>query len=179
MGRELPLPTLCSYMSQIEPTDGVMYPESVVYLQRQGKLHTRLGRLPEIQIVSLDEGCTVDTLEFHRKGLSRKHNQEHRAEFSDLLERMVDAFKRRDLEEIGRVSTRSAYVNQKINPKRHLRAVHDVCLATGGLGVVTSHSGTCLGIKYDVNRENHAASVTRALEALSPLGAVNIYDTVK
>lgn len=179
MGRELPLPDLCGYMSEIEPTDGVMYPESVVYLQRKGKLHARLGRLSEIQILSLDEGGTIDTLEYHRKGLSRAHNQEHREEFNVLLDRIVDAFGRRDLEEIGRVSTRSAEINQIINPKRHLGAVHDVCRATDGLGMVTSHSGTCLGILYDVRRDSHVTNVKRAIESLSVLGSVSIYDTVK
>ncbi len=179
MGRELPLADLCGYMSQIEPTDGVMYPESVIYLQRQGRLLARLGRLAEIQILSLDEGGTIDTLEYHRKGLSRTHNQEHREEFNLLLDRMIAAFKRRDLEEVGCVSTRSAQINQKINPKRHLGAVHAVCRDTEGLGMVTSHSGTCLGILYDMRREGHQARLARAIESLSALGSVNIYDTVK
>ncbi len=67
MGRELPLGELCRDMSGIEPTDGVMFAESVVYLQRKGVLWSRLGRLSGIQILSLDEGGTIDTLEYHRR----------------------------------------------------------------------------------------------------------------
>lgn len=178
MGRELAIEDLCGYMSEIEPTDGVMYAESVVYLQRKGRLHARLGRLPEIQIVSLDEGGTIDTLEYHRNGLSRTYNQEHREEFNVLLDRIVAAFARNDLDEIGRVSTASAFLNQKINPKRHLDEVHAVCGRTDGLGLVTSHSGTCLGILYDVRRADHAVNVQRAVGALSALGSVSIYNTI-
>ncbi|AYQ88034.1 kinase [Burkholderia sp. Ap-962] len=178
LGRELPLEQLCRDMSGIEPTDGVMFAESVVYLQRKGMLRARLGRLPNLQIVSLDEGGTLDTLEYHRGGEANRHNREHRAEFNELLERIVAAFAARDLAEIGRVSTRSAQINQKVNPKRHLAAVQEVSAATGGLGLVTAHSGTCIGILYEAGRADHAANLARAVDALSAHGSVRVYDTI-
>lgn len=179
IGKELPLSDLCAYMSDIEPTDGVMYAESVVYLQRKGRLWSRLGRLSDIQILSLDEGGTVDTLEYHRRGIAHRHNQEHRNEFNELLERIVLAFRDWDLDEIGRVSTRSAYINQKINPKKHLELVHEACRATRGIGLVTSHSGTCIGILYDSRRLDHKANLNKAIAMLSGHGTVNVYDAVK
>ncbi|WP_413541678.1 kinase [Collimonas humicola] len=179
MGKELPLSDLCSYMSDIEPTDGVMYPESVVYLQRKGRLWSRLGRLSDVQILSLDEGGTVDTLEYHRRGLAHQHNHEHRDEFNQLLDRIVAAFRNWDVDEIGRVSTRSAYINQKINPKKHLEVVHEACRATNGIGLVTSHSGTCIGILYDIRRPDHQLNLSNATGMLSKYGNVNVYDTVK
>jgi uncharacterized protein involved in propanediol utilization len=179
MGKELPLNELCNYMSDIEPTDGVMYPESVVYLQRKGQLWSRLGRLSDVQILSLDEGGTVDTLEYHRRGLAHRHNHEHRDEFNELLDQIVVAFRNWDLDEIGRVSTRSAYINQKINPKKYLEVVHEACRATKGIGLVTSHSGTCIGILYDIRRPDHHVNLNNAIGILSRYGNVNVYDTVK
>ena len=179
MGQELPLGDLCSYMSAIEPTDGVMYHESVVYLQRKGVLHNRLGRLSDIQILSLDEGGTIDTVDYHRRTLAGNHNQQHRTEFNELLERIMVAFKQHDLAAIGQVSTRSAFINQKVNPKKHLETVHAVCQFTGGIGLVTSHSGTCIGILYDTQREQHAARIGRAVKILAEYGQTRIYDTIK
>ncbi|KAA8760595.1 kinase [Burkholderia pseudomallei] len=179
MGRELPLGELCRDMSGIEPTDGVMFAESVVYLQRKGVLWSRLGRLSGIQILSLDEGGTIDTLEYHRRARAHRHNAEHRSEFNELLERIVAAFGTRDLDEIGRVSTRSAYINQKVNPKRHLASVHDVCQATRGLGLVTAHSGTCIGILYETGRAGHRENLARAADALSGYGNIKVYDTIQ
>ncbi len=179
MGIELPLTELCWQMSDIEPTDGLMYAESVVYLQRKGVLWATLGRLPEMQIVSLDEGGTMDTLEYHRTGVAREHDRQHRREYGTLLTRMTDAFARRDVAEIGTVSTRSAYINQQINPKRHLEAVHAVCRQTQGVGLVTAHSGTCIGILYDATLSRHAACVDAAINALSTYGQVHVYDTIK
>lgn len=178
LGCELPLDELCRDMSGIEPTDGVMFAESVVYLQGKGMLWSRLGRLAGLQVVSLDEGGTMDTLEYHRRGGAHRHNREHRGEFGELLERIVAAFSARDLAEIGRVSTRSAYINQRINPKRHLAAVHEVGNATGGLGLVTTHSGTCIGILYDAQDAGHGERLARVVDALSAYGSVRVYDTL-
>ncbi|MDQ1815079.1 kinase [Massilia sp. CCM 9210] len=179
MGKELPLSDLCSYMSEIEPTDGVMYPESVVYLQRKGKLWSRLGRLSDVQILALDEGGTVDTVDYHQRGLAERHNHAYRNEFNQLLDRIVVAFRDGDLDEIARISTRSAYINQEINPKKYLGVVHETCLATNGIGLVTSHSGTCIGILYDMRKPDHQRNLHNASGMLAVHGSVNVYDTVK
>ena len=179
MGIELPLGDLCSYMSDIEPTDGVMYPESVVYLQRKGILRNRLGRLSDLTILALDEGGTIDTLEYHRRALAGNHNLQHRTEFNELLDEMTQAFQQHDLTTIGKVSTRSAFINQKVNPKKNLETVHAVCQQTGGIGLVTAHSGTCLGILYDTRREDYPGNIACAETTLQQYGQTRIYDTIK
>jgi uncharacterized protein involved in propanediol utilization len=172
----IPLDELCQSLSQIEPTDAVMFCESVTYCHVKGALFERLGTLPRVTILSLDEGGCMDTLECHRRGTSVL--PERRREFGALLERLRSGFQRNALQEIAAVSTRSAYINQETNPKRHLERVHSICERTGGAGLVTTHSGTCLGILYDGARPGREADIARAAAELRTYGRVDIHSTV-
>lgn len=122
MGRELPLGELCRDMSGIEPTDGVMFAESVVYLQRKGVLWSRLGRLSGIQILSLDEGGTIDTLEYHRRA---RASAQRRA--SQRVQRTARADRR------GVRHARSRRDRQGVDPQR-VHQPEDQSEAPSGLG---------------------------------------------
>ncbi len=50
-----------------EPTDGVMFPGIALFDHRQGRLMEELGPPPPMEIVALDFGGTVDTVEFNRE----------------------------------------------------------------------------------------------------------------
>jgi uncharacterized protein involved in propanediol utilization len=178
LGIQIPMEELCRSLSQVEPTDGVMFPESVVYFHVKGALCERLGTLPQVEILSLDEGGCVETLNGHWRDAYR-HTPERALEFLSLLDRLRDGFQRNALQEIGAVSTRSAYINQGINPKKHLERVHAVCNETGGAGLITTHSGTCLGILYDNTRPDHAEHLARAAAELQSYGRVDVYATIK
>jgi uncharacterized protein involved in propanediol utilization len=177
-GVRIAMDELCRTLSEVEPTDGVMFPESVVYLHVKGALCERLGPLPNVTILSLDEGGTVETLELHRRGASR-HSAERAREFGVLLERLRRGFRRNALREIGAVSTRSAYINQETNPKKNLKRVHDICRRTDGAGLVTTHSGTCLGILYDDTEPGQEENLCRAVAELRDYGSVNVYATLE
>jgi uncharacterized protein involved in propanediol utilization len=178
LGIRIPTDELCRSLSQVEPTDGVMFSESVIYFHVKGVLCERLGTLPQVKILSLDEGGWVDTLEFHRRGASR-HPAERRREFGALLERLRSGFRQHALQEIGAVSTRSAFINQEANPKKNLDRVYSICERTGGAGVITTHSGTCLGILYDETKPGHEQDLASAAAELRAFGRVDVYATVK
>jgi uncharacterized protein involved in propanediol utilization len=178
LGIRIPMDELCRDLSQVEPTDGVMFSESVMYFHVKGALCERLGSLPQVTILSLDEGGQVDTLDSHHRG-ALCHPAERRREFAALFERLRGGFQRNALQEIGAVSTRSAYINQESNPKKNLERVHSVCQQTGGAGLITTHSGTCLGILYDDTRPEHEENLARAAAELRTYGKVEVYTTVK
>jgi uncharacterized protein involved in propanediol utilization len=178
LGIRIPMDELCRSLSQVEPTDGVMFSESVIYFHVKGALCERLGALPQVKILSLDEGGWVETLEYHRRSASR-HPAERRREFGALLERLRSGFQRNALQEIGAVSTRSAYINQEANPKKNLERVHSICERTGGAGLITTHSGTCLGILYDDTKPGHEQDLAQAAAELRAYGQVDVYATVK
>jgi uncharacterized protein involved in propanediol utilization len=143
----------------------------------KGALYERLGTLPRVEILSLDEGGCVETLDCHRRAACLPR-PDRGAEFRPLLDRLRRGFRENAVQEIGSVSTVSAYINQAINPKKHLDAVQAICDETGGAGLVTTHSGTCLGVLYDVTRPGHRENLARAARALRAYGRVDVYATV-
>lgn len=178
LGVELPLDELCRSLSEVEPTDGVMFPESVTYLHLKGALLERLGSLPQVEVLSLDEGGQLRTLDYHRQGTTQYSAQEQRG-FRELLDRLRRGFERDDLSEVGAVATKSASINQKFNPKKYFDLMHAVCEKTGGAGLVTTHSGTCLGVLYDSTKPDHVDNRERAVVEIRPYGRVDVYTTIK
>jgi len=140
----LPLPQLAAFMCQIEPSDGVMYPGIVAFYHREGRLRNFLGFLPPLTILGIDEGNEIDTLAFNTIPKPFTAADEH--EYQALLTRLTLAIQQRDLHTIGQITTRSAILNQKLNPKRTLYDVLRISEEIGCPGVVVAHSGTCIGL---------------------------------
>ncbi|MER8842900.1 hypothetical protein NKH86_30205 [Mesorhizobium sp. M0913] len=134
-------------MAEIEPSDGVMYPGVVAYQQRACSLLSFLGQMPPLAIVGIDEGGTVETVDYdQRRG---EISASHRAEYHELLDRAQIAIPRGDTASIGRIATASALLHQERVPKEHLNAMLKVSEATDALGVIVAHSGTMIGILLD------------------------------
>ena len=143
---------LSALLGEIEPTDGVMYDECVSFFHRRCKLIERLGALPPLRVVGVDEGSTVDTVEFNAR--AKSHSDMEIDEYSRLLRIISVAIHQRDKRAIGKVSTRSAEINQKYNPKRYLKLAIAVSETLDALGVVVAHSGTYVGVLLDPERED-------------------------
>jgi L-threonine kinase len=152
-GIRIPQHSLARIMSAIEPSDGVMYEGIVSFHQREGIVHSRLGPLPSLTIVALDEGGRAETTELCR---DRGFNSASRlAEYERLLLDLGRAVKRRHLPSVGDVATRSAVLNQDVIPKEHLELFLDLRARYDALGVVATHSGTCLGLLLDPGSLRH------------------------
>jgi len=165
---------LLRFMGRIEPSDGVMFDEIVSFYHRRVALRRRLGSLPPLTIVAVDEGGEVDTLKFNR--LPKPFTESEKVEYGRLLDAISEAIGRRDLDTVGQVATRSAVMNQRLRPKRHLEAVMEVCCRVGGLGTVVTHSGTCIGVLLSPLRTRYAAQFGAACRALVGLeGTVAVY----
>ncbi len=135
---------LQSFLRQIEPSDGVMYPGVVSFYHRKVRLREFLGEVSPITIVAIDEGGEVSTVEFNK--ISKPFSKEDKLEYQSLLNKILLAIKRRDLETIGKIATRSAILDQKLIPKKNLNYMIAICEEIKGLGVIVTHSGTCIGI---------------------------------
>ena len=168
LGVPLDLDVLFQLLREIEPTDGVMYDGVVAFLHRKVRLLQRFGPLPQpLRIVAIDEGGEVDTLDYNRHcpGYTPSEHQTYQA----LLEQVGEAFGRRDLAALGRIATRSAMLNQRRNPLRHLADVLTLQQQFGALGVVATHSGPCIGLLFE-SAPHHDAAVEQAQAALRSLG---------
>lgn len=146
LGHAIPTELVLSTLRTIEPTDGVMYHEFVTFFHRKVELGRRLGFPSGLQVVAIDAGGQVDTIEYN------KHNyqftDEECAEYAELLTSLESAIRANDLERLGHITTRSALLNQKRNPNRFLARVLEIGQETGALGVVVAHSGPCLGLLF-------------------------------
>jgi uncharacterized protein involved in propanediol utilization len=152
-GIRVPRHSLARIMSAIEPSDGVMYEGIVSFHQREGIVHRSLGTLPSLTIVALDEGGQAETTELCRgRGL---YSASRLAEYERLLLDLERAVKRRHLPSVGDVATRSAVLNQDELPKEHLELFLDLRARYDALGVVATHSGTCLGLLLDPGSLRH------------------------
>ncbi|WP_248958359.1 GHMP family kinase ATP-binding protein [Sphaerisporangium perillae] len=151
----------------IEPTDGVMYDGAVAFLHREVRLLARLGHLPPLTIVSVDEGGSVDTIAFNRR--PKPFSDADRKEYARLLDLLVVAVAAGDVGDIGYVATRSALLNQRLNPKSTMRDMRQICDDVGGLGVAVAHSGTAIGLLLDVTDPCYRDRLGRAERACARL----------
>lgn len=166
-GHSVPTDLVLSLLRTIEPTDGVMYPEFVTFFHRRVQLRRRLGAPSRLMVVGLDEGGRIDTIEYnHRNG---HFTTEECAEYAGLLDTIEAAVLENDLELLGSVSTRSAVLNQRRNPKRHLEEMIEIGRDYDALGVVVAHSGPCLGLLFP-DRAAFADRVERARARVSEVG---------
>ncbi|MFF8841166.1 kinase [Streptomyces sp. NPDC015127] len=164
-------------LARIEPTDGVLYPAIVAFHHRTVRLRAVLGSLPAMGVVGIDEGGSVDTVDFNR--IPKPFTTADRHAYARLLDRLADAIRTRDLAEVGRVATRSALMNQTLRYKRSLEPMRRICRDVGGLGVAVGHSGTTLGVLLDTRDPAYTHRVTAAARACSELaGGVAVYRTL-
>ncbi|MER9216704.1 hypothetical protein NKI54_32760 [Mesorhizobium sp. M0663] len=153
-------------MAEIEPSDGVMYPGVVAYQQRTCSLLSFLGQMPPLAIVGIDEGGTVETVDYDKR--RGEISASHRAEYQHLLDRARIAIPRGDTATIGRIATASALLHQERAPKEHLNSMLKASEATGALGVIVAHSGTMIGILLDRTAADFPRKLRSVLSHVSP-----------
>lgn len=168
LGRDLDESMIESLLRQVEPSDGVMYDEVVVYHHTEVRLAARLGELPRLAVVAHDEGGQVDTVMYNDLPKPFSDNDKH--EYRQLLDDLVRAVTDGDLVALGRITTRSAVMNAKVRPCRSLETMQTLCRAVDGYGLVIAHSGTMLGILLDAEDPALPAKVDQVRVGCAPLG---------
>lgn len=172
-GLEIPTGLLESLLHRIEPTDGVMYPGVVAYYHRKVELCDWIGSIPDLMVVSIDEGGEVDTVEFNK--IPKPFTAEEKQEYCKLLNQAIEAVRQQDVRMIGQVATRSALLNQKLRPKRTLEELIALCEEINGLGVLIAHSGTCIGILLSPEDPHYDRQMEIVCERMGRFGEVTVY----
>jgi len=147
-----PEPNLIAAIARkIEPSDGTMYTHPVMFNHRQGELLSSLGPLPEMDVLTIDLGGKVDTLD-HNKEV-KQYTQNEIDQFIDLYTMVACGIKANDATLIGRAATMSANLNQRFIFKAALKKLISIVNTYGAYGVCAAHSGTVVGILLD--KEQH------------------------
>lgn len=133
---------------QIEPSDGSLFPNIVLFDHRSGQLCEDLGPCPPLEVVVLDFGGEVDTVAFNSRNWSALLG-ETEPRVAEALALVRAGLARGDPALIGQGATLSALANQRILPKPQLEAVLLAAEEVDALGVNVAHSGTVLGVLLD------------------------------
>ncbi len=148
LGQELSPHRIGRLALSIEPTDGVMFPGIALFDHRKGTLMETLGPPPPLEIVALDFGGEVSTLEFNRTD-RRAQWQAIQHESDRALALVREGIRRRDVRVLGQGASRSAVAAQQILFKPRLAEVQAFAEDVGAVGVNIAHSGTVIGVLLD------------------------------
>ncbi len=151
----------------IEPSDGVMYPGIIAFDYKKLKLIEKIGNLPELTIIAIDEGKKIDTLQYN--SIQKFYSKSCQKKYEKLLDQMTTAIQAQNLPLIGKISTESAIMNQNNNHKNFLQDLIDISNEIGALGISTAHSGTFLGIVLDPKAKNFRSQKASCIEKLKLL----------
>lgn len=171
-GLSLDLDVLETTLSDIEPSDGVMYEGVVAFRHREGRLLRQLGPVPALTLVAVDEGGEVETLAHNTRTID--YSDTERDEYAELLTQLRHAIQSDDIETLGAVATRSALLNQRLLPKRWFDAMRSIAREIRAAGMVAAHSGTYLGIMIDASGSQHDAQVRRATSLIEQMNLTPI-----
>ena len=164
LGVELSPDVVARIALSVEPTDGVMFPGVALFDHREGRTAETLGPPPPMEIIALDFGGTVDTVEFNK--VDRRSLWESlQAETSEALELVRSGVRLGDPALVGQGSSISAIASQRVLPKPHLAAVQDFARDVGAVGTNVGHSGTIIGVLLDARQRRGKSTFRQAREA--------------
>ena len=164
LGVELQPTAIAEIALSVEPTDGVMFPGIAMFDHLAGSIAESLGPPPPMEIVALDFGGAVDTVEFNKVD-RRPLWKSIQAETSQALELVRAGVQQGDPAMVGRGSTISALASQRVLPKPRLDDVNEFAAQVGAVGVNVGHSGTIIGVLLDARQRRGKSTFRRAREA--------------
>ena len=172
LDRELDPEEIARIAITVEPTDGVMFPGIALFDHRDGNTMHVLGPSPPMEIVALDFGGTVDTLEFNRM-YGRQLWEAIAAETGEALELVRQGVEKGDPVLVGRGATISAQACQNVLAKPELNQVMEFAETVGAVGVNVAHSGTIIGVLLDARQRRGLSVFRQANQAFSKTEAIH------
>ena len=164
LGAELSPETIARIALSIEPSDGVMFPGIVLFDHLEGSVVETLGPPPPMEIVALDFGGTVETVEFNSVDRSAlRHSIQ--AEVEEAMRLVRIGIQEKNVLTVGRGATISAQASQEVMHKPKLPEVLAFSEAVKAAGVNVGHSGTIIGVLLDARERRGKAVFHLAKEA--------------
>ena len=160
---------LAGIATEIEVSDGTMYPGIVAFCRRTGEVLREFSWYPRFAVVMVIPRDTVvtDTVDFAGK-------RRFASEFEQLLACLDEAAAGRDPLAFARAATRSAAINQEYLPNPLFGLLHGEMARLGAAGVVVGHTGTLAGLLYPFPSEeprSQEEALTKARRAARALRA--------
>lgn len=137
--------TIQEIFISIEPHDGLMYKSCVVYDHLKGELIKELLYIPEFWIIAIDFGGVVDTVKYNK---DLKFTDSITKQYDELLNRLESAFDNNDDKEIAQCASASTRIQLNLHNNEERLKVFEESGRFDPMGVINTHSGTCLGLLY-------------------------------
>ena len=161
----------------VEPTDGVMFPGIAMFDHRRGRVVELLGAPPPMEVIVIDRGGQVDTLEFNR--VDREAHWRSLADATtEALELVREGIRRCDPELVGRGATISAQAGRPDDAGPWVEKASDFAAEIGAVGVNVAHSGTVVGILLDARKRQSKPAYREAQRAFTAAESVQHYRIV-
>ncbi len=155
----------------VEPTDGVMFPGIAMLDHRRGKVVELLGNPPPMEVIAIDRGGQVDTLEFNT--VDREEHWRSLADATaEALELVREGIRRCDPELVGRGATISARAGGPDGAGPWVERAADFAAEIGAVGVNVAHSGTVVGILLDARKRQSKPAYREAHRAFAAAESV-------
>ena len=161
----------------VEPTDGVMFPGVALFDHRGGRIARTLGPPPPMEVIVIDAGGTVDTLEFNR--VDRTARWQLIADRTDAALELVRAgIARQDAELVGRGATISAQAGHPPGLAQWVARAAAFAGEEGAAGINVAHSGTVVGILLDARQRRSKPLFRRAMDAFGDAESVRHFRVI-
>src|SRR5262245_33446248 len=150
-------------------SDNVMFSRAVLFAQREGVVLEDYGvPVPWMDVIGFDTELDgqVDTLTYPPAEYSRAELDL----FRPLTGALRRALKTADIDLLGRVSTASAMINDRLLPKRYFNEIRKLASLCRAAGVSVAHSGTVMAVLFDPTAPGHEARVDLLRRKLEEIG---------
>ena len=164
LGEEISPYQIAQIALSIEPTDGIMIPGVALFDHRAGIIRESLGPPPPMEIVALDLGGTVDTVQFNMVDRFQRW-QSVDAQTGEALRLLRQGIEEQDPVLVGRGASISAEASQTVLAKPRLAEVREFAESVGAVGVNVGHSGTIMGVLLDARERRGKSTYHKALSA--------------
>jgi L-threonine kinase len=154
----------------MEPTDGSMYPGSVAYAHREGRLLEILGPLPRFRALVSICGEAVDTVAFDARRAHFQYSADDERKLRTAWQMVREAIRSADVGLMAEAGTMSAEVNEVLLPKPMFNDIRQSVQPLGAEGLLVAHSGSLVALILDPDRPDYEKRRDRLGRFMDDLG---------
>ena len=153
---------------QIEKTDSIVLSQLSVMAPGSGHIIFQTTWTPKCHLLILEGRQDLDTSDFHAF-----RNEEMVRKQGEIYCELINEFKKstctQSISDIGKIATKSSFLNQTILPKPYFQDIYLFGKKYGAVGTMVAHSGTVVGLLFNYNspRINNLIKVLRLNSAIT------------